>query len=143
MLGPGEPSSLPLGQPAGMSPGRFATQLRAGGIFTPGGRFGSWRGSSSRRSGTKGSVGTGRWLAAQLGPQEAVHEGVLERPPRRLDDVLAHADGGPVVLAVRAVDEHARDSAGALGGVEDPHLVVGQVDGREARAAPVERLAKR
>src|SRR5687767_3630758 len=106
MLGPGEPRSLPWGWPAGRSPGRSAIQLFAGGTFTPGGRFGSWRGSSSSRSGTNGSVDTGRLLAALLGAEQAEHQRVLERLPRRLDDVLPHADRGPALLAVGAVDEH-------------------------------------
>src|SRR6266571_487682 len=114
-FGPGEPSSLPVGQPAGRSPGRFATQLLAAGIFTPGARFCSWRGSFSRRSGTNGSVGTDESLAAQLGSKQPVHERVLER--------LGHG-------------------AGALVRVEHAHLVVREVNPIELRVPGPDGLAQ-
>src|SRR5437879_2009810 len=141
-FGPGEPSSLPVGQPAGRSPGRFATQLLAAGIFTPGARFCSWRGSSSRRSGTNGSVGTDDSLAAQLGSKQPVHERVLERLPRRLDDVLPHPDRRPRLLAVGAVDEHPGHGAGALVRVEHAHLVVREVNPIELRVPGPDGLAQ-
>ncbi len=44
--------------------------------------------------------------------EQPVDERVDERLPRRLDDVLAHADGRPGALAVGRVDQHPRDRPG-------------------------------
>ena len=57
--GPAIPVSGPRGGRARTSPGRSATQARAGGMCTPGAKFCCWRGRSSSGTGTYGSVGTG------------------------------------------------------------------------------------
>src|SRR3954449_3437287 len=113
---------------------------------SPGGRFWRWRGASSRLTGTNGSVGTvaaysGR--AALLGPQQAEMSGVEQGLPRRLDEVLVDADRGPRAVLVGRVDQHARDRARALVGVEDAHLVVGEVQAAQRGQRTPERLAER
>ena len=63
---------------------------------------------------------------------DGVGEGVDEGVPRRLDDVVVDADGGPLPHAVRGVDEHPGGGARAALPAEDAHLVVGQRDVRRA-----------
>src|SRR6476661_9518290 len=131
MLGPGEPNSGPSGCPPVSSAGRSARHAFEGGIWTPGARFGSWRGSSSTVGATNGSVGIsgGAFLSGlvAVGEEQAVDERVVQSLPRRLDDVVADPDGGPVPLAVGGIDEHAGDGPGPLARVEDADLVVGEV----------------
>ena len=90
--------------------------------------------ASGMRSSAGAQPGRGRGRGRARGPADAVLEAVEQRLPRCLDDVLADADRAPGVAAVAGVDEHARDRAGALGLVEDPHLEVDQRDARRARA---------
>src|SRR6478672_1092620 len=146
MFGPGDPSSAPRGwTPSTRSPGRSARQLRAAGYVTPGDRLGSWRGSSSSWSATNGSVGMLRRTPVldTRALEQPVHERVVERLPRGLDDVLTHADRGPRAIAVGRVDEDARDGAGALRGVQDSDLVVGEVHAVEGRVPRAERGPQR
>src|SRR5215471_17030258 len=117
MFGPGEPNNAPFGcTPSTRSPGRLARQSRAGGSVTPAARLGSLRGWSPRTSETNGSVGIVS-LFPSRSEQQSVHQRVVERLPRRLDDVLAHADRRPVAVAVGRVDQHTGDRPGALRGV--------------------------
>ena len=46
-----------------------------------------------------------------------------------------NADRPPLALAVGGVEQHPGDRAGAAVLVEDPHLVVGQLDVGEVRVA--------
>src|SRR5262245_48569353 len=97
-FGPGLPNSPPAGCGDSRSPGRTACQREAGGSAAPGGRFCCCRGLSAGSAGTNGSVGTfgtllGRIpLGAAGAPQQSVVDRVEQRLPRRLDDVLVHAD---------------------------------------------------
>ena len=73
-------------------------------------------------------------------------EGVLQRVdeglPGGLDDVLRDADRPPLPLAVGGVEQDAGDGAGAVALVEDPDLVVGQLDVGEVRVAVDDRAAQ-
>ena len=96
---------------------------------------GQAHGDAPRRTAT-GSVGrrpAGQPSRRCRGVQQAVDEALLERPPRRLDDVRADADRGPVALAVGGVEQHPGDGARRPGAVEDAHLEVGEVDPAERR----------
>ena len=46
------------------------------------------------------------------------------------------------VCAVGGLDEHAGDGVGAVGRVEDAHLVVDQLELARARGRPAQRLAQ-
>src|SRR5690606_15780971 len=91
-------------------------------------------GAASRRRGDPRWVGRGRTRVRPSpsrlvpGVKESVDERVEQRLPRRLDDVLADADGGPRGLAVGRVEQHAGDRARAGTGVEDPDLEVDEVE---------------
>ena len=74
---------------------------------------------------------------------ERVLERLDQRLPGGLDDVLRDADRAPLALAVGGVEQDARDGTGAVGLVEDPHLVVGQLDVGEVRVAVGDRAAQR
>ena len=87
------------------SPGRSACHGRAGGMCTPGARFGLLArvARRGRRRRTDRSASTRSEVLRRLRRQQEqpVDERVEERLPRRLDDVLAHADRGPGPVAVR------------------------------------------
>src|SRR5262245_62539720 len=53
-------------------------------------------------------------------------DGVHQRLPRRLDDVVGHAHRAPRLVAVARGDQHPGAGGGGLGLVEDAHLVVEQ-----------------
>src|SRR5436190_17246340 len=89
------------------------------------------RGSSFSETGTYSGAATNCFLLG--GVQEAEDDRVAQRLPRRFDDVVRDADSRPRPLAVGAVDEHARHGTRPLRGVEDAHLVVGEVDALENR----------
>ena len=75
--------------------------------------------------------------------QQAVDEAVLERAPRRLDDVRAHSDRGPVAFAVGRRQQHTGGRTGGTRSVEDAHLVVGEVDVGELRQHRADGSAQR
>ena len=58
--------------------------------------------------------------------QQRVFHAVHERLEAGFDDILAHADGAPLALAVAGYNEHARFRRRAGGGIEDAHLVIGE-----------------
>ena len=70
---------------------------------------------------------------------ERVDQGV----PARLDDVLRDADRAPRVDAVAGVEQHAGDRSGALPLVEDPDLVVDELDVPEVRVDVADRRPER
>ena len=65
---------------------------------------------------------------ARASAEDGVGQRVDQRVPGRLDDVVVHADGGPLPHAVGGVDQHPRGRARAALPAEDAHLVVGQRD---------------
>ena len=60
--------------------------------------------------------------------EKSEHEAVLERTPRRLDDVRADADRRPITTTVGGRQQHARGRARGAVPVEDAHLVVDQLE---------------
>ena len=71
----------------------------------------------------------GRDLADRdAGAHQAVGDAVDQRLPGRLDDVAGHADRLPRRRAVGGLDEHAGHGVGAVGGVEDAHPEVDQLE---------------
>ena len=75
---------------------------------------------------------------------EQTHDdGVVQRLPAGLDDVLRDADGGPRALLINRVDQDSRDRFGAGAGVEHPDPVVRQMDGLERRESTPQTLAQR
>src|SRR5262249_47622697 len=73
---------------------------------------------------------------------ELVLDGVDQRLPGGLDDVVGHAHRAPRVAAIAGGDEHARTGRGALALVEDTALVVEQAHLAEARIEVLEGLAE-
>ena len=57
--------------------------------------------------------------------------------------LCADADGDPRRLAVGGLDQHPGDRVGAVALVEDPHLVVDQLELRDLRVGLPDRLAQR
>ena len=82
-------------------------------------------------------------LQLLLAPHHPVLDRVDEGFPAGLDDVLAHADAAPGVVAVAGVEQHPRDGAGALVLVEDAHLVVHELDVAQMRVLLRDGLAQR
>ena len=74
---------------------------------------------------------------------QPVRHAVDQRPPRRLDDVGADADRDPGRGAVAGLDQDPGDRVGAVALVEDPHLVVDQLELRDLRERLADRLAQR
>ena len=74
---------------------------------------------------------------------ERVDDRIAQSQPRRFDDVLRDADGGPDGLAVGGVDEHPRDRLGAPVGIQHPDLVVGQANCIEFRVVVSHGLPER
>ena len=66
-------------------------------------------------------------------------EAVDQRAPGRLDHVGADADRDPRRLAVAGLDQHPGDRVGAVALVEDPHLVVDQLELRDLREGLADR----
>ena len=62
------------------------------------------------------------------GNRQPVLDRVHQRPPTRLDDVRARADGAPALMLILRVDQHARDGFGAVVAVEDADFVIGQME---------------
>src|SRR3972149_5197147 len=83
--------------------------------------------------------------ASELGAglPDRVFEAVGEGDRRGGDDVRARAHGGPFARAVGGFDRHPRPRAGGRVRIEDPDLVVVQVDGVEDRVERTTRLAQR
>ena len=140
---PASVTAYPTLGPAGRAACRWAARRRGrrdGRPATPGRRAGA-RPAPGWAPGAGGRRARGRrtdrwaWVSATarrsvgqaVAEEQAVDQRVVQRLPRRLDDVLAHADGRPRALAVGGVEQHPGDGAGALVGVEHPHLVVGEV----------------
>ena len=73
---------------------------------------------------------------------ERVLQRVDQRLPGGLDDVLRDADRAPLALAVGGVEQDPGDGAGAVVLVEDPDLVVGQLDVGQVRVAVGDRAAQ-
>src|ERR1700675_4461763 len=78
-----------------------------------------------------------------LVPPQLVFDGVHERVPRGLDDVVGDSHRPPRLVAVAGGDEDARLGAGTLGLVEDAHLVVQERHFLEARVKVLEGLPER
>src|SRR3990172_2614989 len=78
----------------------------------------------------------------ELGPglPDGVLEAVGEGRRGGRDDVRVRAHRGPFACAVRGLDRHPRPGAGGGVGIEDPDLVVVEVDGVEDRVERAERL---
>src|SRR5215471_11847036 len=74
---------------------------------------------------------------------ELVLDRVDEGLPRSLDDVVGDAHRAPRLVPVARGDEHARLGPGALGLVEDAHLVVEEGHLLEVRVEVLEGLAQR
>src|SRR5436190_12781967 len=72
-----------------------------------------------------------------------VLERVDEGLPRGLDDVLRDADRAPGVASVGGVEEHPGHGPRAVVGVEDPDLVVDQLDLGQVRVELGDRVAER
>ena len=70
-------------------------------------------------------------------------EPVDQRAPRRLDHVVADADGDPRRLAVAGLDQHPGDRVGAVALVEDAHLVVDELELRDLGERLADRGAQR
>ena len=143
--GPGDPNSAPSGWPVDQVPGRSDRHASPAGArrrapgSAPGaartlalrrGRTGRWASCGAPRSRAASRSGDSDAGARQ---QQPVDERVVQRLPRRLDDVLAHPDGRPGAIAVGGVDQHTGDRTRALRGVEHAHLVIGEVHVVECR----------
>src|SRR3954452_19116764 len=91
-------------------------------------------------------ITAGRRRSAERGLallQQTEGHRVLERLPRRIDDVLVDADRVVLVDAVARLDQHARDGAGALLALDDAHLEVDELELGQARVEPADRGAQR
>src|SRR5215472_7541569 len=86
--------------------------------------------------------GEGLALVLALVAAELVLDGVDQRLPGGLDDVVGHPYRTPRVVAVAGGDEHARTGGGALALVEDADFVVEQAHLPEARIEVLECLAE-
>ena len=87
-------------------------------------------------------------LAASLQPTRGCRRSPKVMPveqglPRRLDHVVPDADGHPRRLAVGGLDQDPGDRVGAVTLVEDPHLVVDQLELRDLRERLHQRLPQR
>src|SRR3972149_2697577 len=83
--------------------------------------------------------------ASELGAglPDRVFEAIGECDRRGGDDVRIRAPGGPFARAVGGFDRPPRPRAGGRVRIEDPDLVVVQVDGVEDRVERTKRLAQR
>src|SRR3990172_1230815 len=83
--------------------------------------------------------------ASELGAglPDRVFEAVGEGDRRGGDDVRVRAHGGPFARAVGGFDRHPRPRASGRVRIEDPDLVVVEVDGVEDRVERTKRLAQR
>src|SRR5215210_1494279 len=74
---------------------------------------------------------------------EGVLERVHQRLPGGLDDVLGDADGAPLPLAIRGIEQDPGHRARPVVLVEDPHFVVRQLDVGQMRMPVEDRAAER
>src|SRR4051812_36906229 len=104
---------------------------------------------SGRRSTARGYLGAfPRCPGLAIPRLERVLQRIHERLPRGLDDVLRDADRAPCLPAIGRIEQHARHRASAVVRVQNPDLVVDELDLRQVRVelgdrgaqGPVERV---